>query len=245
MSPQDLLDEQVRRFGQRTSRDAQGPEAAALTGWAHWHEWVRNRLHGAFSLHCHASTFKALKLQFLGFHGMLTSRFNVSTFVETVTELHVGQLVELSAPVWGGLGLVLGLAYVATYEPLLSAPLTGTALFVAWGFALLLGEVVLLLVARDLLDYMLEKNHHVRTEDEAGRWMEYKSHQAIIEAELTVLRFSMEKRAEAEKVNGEMVQAHSLFLEEFELHSRLSAGRLERLEMAFQFLVRGVVDSGA
>ena len=237
---QELLDEQVRLFGQRTSRDAQGPELKIPVGFcARSYEATRNRLYGAFSYHCHAAMFKALKLQFLGFNGMLTSRFAVPTFVEKVTELHVGDLVELSAPVWGGLGMVLGIAYAATYFPngVVSSPITGTALFVVWGFALLLGEVMLLFAARDQLRGMLEANHHIRTEDSTGRWEEYGEFQAMIEAELTVLCLSKQGRGEAEKLQGEMVVAHGLYLEEFEELSRISARRLGQLEKGFQFLL--------
>ena len=91
--PQCPLCEQVRRFGQRTSRSAEGlaaagPELNIPIGFcARLYEAVRDRLHGGFSFHCQAAMFKALKLQFLGFNGMLTSRFPVATFVENVTEL--------------------------------------------------------------------------------------------------------------------------------------------------------------
>ena len=115
----------------------------------------------------------------------------MATYVENVTELHVGELVDLSGPVWGGLGLVLGVAYVFTYSHgAISSPETGTALFVVWGFALLLGEVVLLFVARDQLRGMLVANHHIRTEDTTDRWEEYTEFQAQVEAELSVLCLS-------------------------------------------------------
>ena len=223
--------------------------------------------------------FKALKLQFLGFNGeltsrfplptypsptrtrtrtptptptraptpiltltlapgMLTSRFPVATYVENVTELHVGELVDLSAAVWGGLGLVLGVAYASTYfHGAISSPETGTALFVVWGFVLLLGEVLLLFVARDQLRGMLEANHHIRTEDTTDRWEEYVEFQAQVEAELSVLCLSERGRNEAERLNEEMVVAHELYHEEFEELSQVSARRLRRLEKGFQFVL--------
>ena len=183
--------------------------------------------------------FKALKLHFLGFNGMLSSRFPVATYVESVTELHVGDLVELSAPVWVGLGMVLGVAYAATYftHGIVSSPVTGTALFVVWGFVLLLGEVMLLFASRDQLRGMLETNHHIRTEDTNDRWEEYREFQAMIEAELIVLCLSKASRGEAEKLQGEMVVAHDRYLDEFEDLSQISARWLGRLEKSFQFLL--------
>ena len=162
----------------------------------------------------------------------------MATYVENVTELHVGELVDLSGPVWGGLGLVLGVAYAATYSHgAISSPETGTALFVVWGFVLLLGEVLLLFVARDQLRGMLVANHHIRTEDTTDRWEEYVEFQAQVEAELSVLCLSQRGRNEAERIEEEMQMAHDLYHDEFEELSHLSARRHRRLEKGFKFLL--------
>ena len=162
----------------------------------------------------------------------------MATYVENVTELHVGELVDLSGPVWGGLGLVLGVAYVFTYSHgAISSPETGTALFVVWGFVLLLGEVLLLFVARDQLRGMLVANHHIRTEDTTDRWEEYVEFQAQVEAELSVLCLSQRGRNEAERIEEEMQMAHDLYHDEFEELSHLSARRHRRLEKGFKFLL--------
>ena len=170
--------------------------------------------------------------------GVLATRFPVATYVENVTELHVGELVDLSGPEWGGLGLVLGVAYAATYSHgAISSPETGTALFVVWGFVLLLGEVLLLFVARDQLRGMLVANHHIRTEDTTDRWEEYVEFQAQVEAELSVLCLSQRGRNEAERIEEEMQMAHDLYHDEFEELSHLSARRHRRLEKGFKFLL--------
>ena len=162
----------------------------------------------------------------------------MATYVENVTELHVGELVDLSGPEWGGLGLVLGVAYAATYSHgAISSPETGTALFVVWGFVLLLGEVLLLFVARDQLRGMLVANHHIRTEDTTDRWEEYVEFQAQVEAELSVLCLSQRGRNEAERIEEEMQMAHDLYHDEFEELSHLSARRHRRLEKGFKFLL--------
>ena len=162
----------------------------------------------------------------------------MATYVENVTELHVGELVDLSGPVWGGLGLVLGVAYVFTYSHgAISSPETGTALFVVWGFALLLGEVVLLFVARDQLRGMLVANHHIRTEDTTDRWEEYVEFQAQVEAELSVLCLSQRGRNQAERIEEEMQIAHDLYHDEVKELQHLNERRHRRLEKGFQFLL--------
>ena len=61
---------------------------------------VRRGLRMAFSLlsrHEQIVTFKTLKFQFLGFNGLLGSRFQMQQYIKECTEIHVGEMVDIGA----------------------------------------------------------------------------------------------------------------------------------------------------
>ena len=109
-------------------------------------------------------------------------------------------MIEIGLEAWGTLLAVLciGLGGEWFEKQMVpdEAPLVhlGTLLFILWGFLLLAGELVLLILAKDNLAKMTEKNHHIRTEMEGDRWEEYDEHHAILESELRALMLALAQK---------------------------------------------------
>ena len=149
-------------------------------------------------------------------------------------------MIEIGLEAWGTLLAVLciGLGGEWFEKQMVpdEAPLVhlGTLLFILWGFLLLAGELVLLILAKDNLAKMTEKNHHIRTEMEGDRWEEYDEHHAILESELRALMLALAQKDEAKRINEEMQKAYAMYEAEVTQMNGENKARLDKLEAAFQ-----------
>ena len=234
----DILVKQVELYGNRT-------DAVPLTLYQPVSFKLRMSRHlehikTIFSRHEQVVTFKALKFHFLGFNGLLGTRFSVSDYIERCSEKHVGEMIEIGLEAWGTLLAVLFVGLGGSWfetefvDDVAVRVHVGTALFVVWGFFLLLGEIGLLVVCKDNLSRMTEKNHHIRTEMDGDRWEEYDEHQAILESEMRALDLALEDHKEATKINEEMMRAYAMYEIEVEAMNEMNKSRLDKLEAAFQ-----------
>jgi hypothetical protein len=239
--PDEVLKKQLKKFGDRTS------EVPVML-----HQPVSLRVSlqrkvdaivGLFSPHEQKVTFKALKFHFLGFNGLLGTRFSVSEYIERCTEKHVGDLIDIEPGAWGGLLAILCVGLAGSWlqsredDPATADPRMGTALFILWGFLLMSFEILLLMMAKANLGRMLEQNHHIRTSEEGDRWEEYDEHQAILESELRALNLAVKNKKEATEINGEMTRAKEMYWDEVQEIDKESAERLETLETFFQMVL--------
>ena len=235
--PEDVLDRQVKRYGNRTDEVPAilyQPVPFKLSMSRHF-----EHLQSIFSKHEQVVVFKALKFHFLGFNGLLGTRFSVSDYIERCSEKHVGHMIEIGMEAWGTLLAILGIGLAASWfesQATDEAPLVhvGTALFILWGFLLMVGEVGLLIMAKDNLAQMTEKNHHIRTEMDGDRWEEYDEHHAILESELRALMLSVSDKKEATRINEEMQKAYAMYETEVLKMDEGNKARLDKLEAAFQ-----------
>ena len=235
--PEDVLDRQVKRYGNRTDEVPAilyQPVPFKLSMSRHF-----EHLQSIFSKHEQVVVFKALKFHFLGFNGLLGTRFSVSDYIERCSEKHVGHMIEIGMEAWGTLLAILGIGLAASWfesQATDEAPLVhvGTALFILWGFLLMVGEVGLLIMAKDNLAQMTEKNHHIRTEMDGDRWEEYDEHHAILESELRALMLSVSDKKEATRINEEMQNAYAMYETEVLKMDEGNKARLDKLEAAFQ-----------
>ena len=241
--PVKVLANQVARYGNRTDEvpaSLYQPVPFKVKMSRHF-----ETLLSTFSQHEQVVVFKALKFHFLGFNGLLGTRFSVSDYIEKCSEKHVGDMIEIGLEAWGTLLviLVVGVAGSALEqrighgEDIFNDPGVGTALFIVWGFLLLFAEIGLLIVAKANLGRMTEKNHHIRTAEDGDRWEEYDEHLAIHESELRALNLALSDKKEGEKINGEMTKAYEMFEGEVKEMNESNKVRLDRLEAAFQTMM--------
>lgn len=173
---QAVLDKQLNRYGNRTDEVPAilyQPVPFKLAMSRHY-----EHLMSVFSRHEQVVVFKSLKFHFLGFNGLLGTRFDIADYIHNCSKHHVGEMIEIGLEAWSTLLAILCIGLAGTWfeaQATDEAPLVhvGTLLFILWGFLLMLGEVVLLMVTKDNLSQMTEKNHHIRTEMEGDRWEEY------------------------------------------------------------------------